>query len=63
MKCPKCKGENVSIQIVTESKLVNDHHSLLWWICIGWWWVCLKWIFLTVPALIFKIFGIGKEKK
>lgn len=63
MTCPKCKSENVSIQVITESKLVNDHHGLIWWICIGWWWACIKWLIFTLPALIFKVFGIGKRKK
>ena len=61
--CPKCKSENVSIQVITESKLVNAHHGFIWWICIGWWWICIKWLIFTLPALIFKIFGIGKKKK
>lgn len=62
MKCPKCKSENVSIQIVNESHLVNKHHGIIWWLCIGWWWIFVKWIILTIPALIFAIF-VGKRKK
>lgn len=63
MKCKFCGSDNVNIQIINESHLVNAHHSFLWWICIGWLWVLFKWIFFTLPALIFKIFGIGKERK
>lgn len=63
MKCKFCGSDNVNIQIINESHLVNAHHSFLWWICIGWLWVLFKWIFFTLPALIFKIFGIGKRKK
>ncbi len=63
MICPKCKSENVTIQIVNESKLVKAHHSFIWWVLIGWWWTFIKWIFFTFPALIFKIFGIGSRKK
>lgn len=62
MKCPKCNGENVNIQIVNKTKLVTKHHGIFWWICIGWWWIFIKWMFLTVPALIFAIF-VGKRKK
>ena len=63
MRCKFCGSENVNIQMINESHLVNAHHGILWWICIGWWWLLIKWIILTVPALIFKIFGIGKRKK
>jgi transcription elongation factor Elf1 len=62
MKCPKCGSENVSIQIVTESKLVDKHHGIIWWIFVGWWWLIFKWLFLTLPALLFKIFGHKKQK-
>lgn len=61
--CPKCGSSNVSIQVVNEAYLKNKHHGFFWWILIGWWWVFFKWLFLTIPALICKIFGIGKRKK
>lgn len=63
MNCPKCGSTNINIQVVNESHLVNKHHSLIWWLIIGCWWVFVKWLFFTLPALIFKIFGIGKRKK
>lgn len=63
MVCPKCNSDNVTVQIVNESKLITKHHGILWWLFIGWWWLFIKWLFLTIPALIFKIFGIGKRKK
>jgi len=62
MTCRKCGSENVSIQAVTISKMVNQHHGCLWWILWGWFWVPMKWLFLTLPAIIFKIFGHGKQK-
>lgn len=62
MKCPKCGSENVSVQIVTKSKLVDKHHGVIWWLCVGWWWLFFKWIFLTLPALLFKIFGHKRQK-
>ena len=61
--CPKCANSNISIQVVNESQLVTKHHSIIWWIFIGWWWIFIKWLILTIPALIFKIFGIGKRQK
>ncbi len=62
MKCSKCGSDNISIQVVNEVKLVTKHHSIIWWLLIGWWWLLIKWLFLTVPALIFKIFH-KKDKK
>ena len=61
--CPKCNSSYISIQIVNKVYLVKKHHSFLWWITIGWIWTAFKWIWFTVPALIFKIFGIGKKYK
>lgn len=63
MNCPKCKSNNISIQVLNSVELVRKYNSFLWWITIGWLWVLFKWIFFTLPALIFKIFGIGKKYK
>lgn len=60
--CRKCGSTNVSIQVVNEVKLKNQHHGCLWWLCVGWWWIPFKWLFLTLPALIFAIFGHKKQK-
>lgn len=38
MNCPKCGSENVNVQVVNEVELKNKHHSVIWWICIGWLW-------------------------
>lgn len=62
MTCSKCNSQNISIQVVNESKLVTKHHGILWWLCIGWWWFFVKWLIFTLPALIITIFG-GKRKK
>ena len=62
MKCPKCGSENTNVQMVSESILKDQHHGILWWLLIGWWWLFFKWIFLTIPALIVKIFGHKKQK-
>jgi DNA-directed RNA polymerase subunit RPC12/RpoP len=62
MKCLKCGSENISIQAVTESKLMDKHRGCLWWLFIGCWWIPVKWIFLTLPAIIFKIFGHKRQK-
>ena len=60
--CPNCNSSNINIQIINKSQLVNSHRGCLWWLFIGWWWLFIKWFFFTLPALIFKIFGIGKKK-
>lgn len=62
MICPKCHGNNVTAQVVTETQLKNAHHSFFWWIFVGWWWIPFKWLFLTLPALLAKIF-IPKRQK
>lgn len=62
MTCIKCGSDNISVQVINEQQLVNKHHGLIWWIFIGFWWVPIKWLFLTVPALIFAIFGRKKQK-
>lgn len=56
MQCPKCCSENVSVQLVTETKLVDQHHGIMWWIFVSWWWLAIKWIVFTVPALIIALF-------
>ncbi len=62
MVCPKCKSTNVSAQIVTESRLKNAHHSIIWWIFVGWWWLPVKWVFFAIPALVVKIFAPKRQK-
>lgn len=62
MTCPKCHSNNVTAQVVTETELKNAHHGFFWWLLLGWWWVPIKWIFLTLPALIFKIFSPKRQK-
>lgn len=67
MVCPKCGSSNVNVQIVNEQKIVKNKHSVLYWVFIGWWfnpivWF-IKWFFFTLPAIIFKLFGIGGKKK
>ena len=62
MQCSRCKNNNVNVQMVTESKLKTKHHSLFYWIFIGWWLHLLLWIFLTIPMILGKLFGF-KDKK
>lgn len=60
MKCKKCGSENVNVQVVAETK--KQHHSILYWLCIGWWLKPLLWLFLTLPMIIVKLFGKDKTK-
>lgn len=62
MKCPKCGSQSVLIQESSSVKSVNAHHGLFWWLFIGWWWLIIKWVFLTIPALLAKIFIPKKQK-
>lgn len=62
MKCPRCGSENVNVQIVSENQLKAKRHSIIWWLFIGWYWLPIKWLFLTVPAIIVKIFAPKKYK-
>ena len=62
MKCPKCNSENVNVQIVTDTQLKNKHHSLIYWLFIGWWLHALLWLFLTVPMILGKLFGHKKQQ-
>lgn len=62
MVCPKCNSSNVSVQVVNEVKLKNAHHSIWWWIFIGFWWIPIKWLCFTLFALIVKIFSHKKQK-
>ncbi len=62
MICPKCKSTNVNIQMVSDTFSKRQHHSLGYWILIGWWLEILLWIFLTLPRLLLFIF-LPKNKK
>lgn len=62
MVCPNCGSENVNVQMVSESQLKTQHRGCLWWLFVGWWWVPCKWLFLTIPALIVKIFAPKRQK-
>lgn len=63
MKCKKCGSENIMVQVVQETKLVNHHHNILWWIFVSWWWLPIKWVVITIPALIAKLLFHRKEIK
>lgn len=62
MTCPKCGSENVTVQVVTDTKLVDKHHGIFWWFFVGWWWIPVKWLVFTLPALVFALFGHKKQK-
>ena len=62
MRCPKCGSENVTVQVVTETELKEKKHGIIWWCCVGWYWIPFKWLFLTLPALLVKLFAPKKYK-
>lgn len=62
MVCPKCGSNNVNVQAVQQTQLVDKHHGIIWWLLIGWWWVPIKWFVFTIPALIVKIFAPKNQK-
>ena len=48
----------MDVQVVTDVRTVKVHHSIFWWLLIGWWWLPVKWIFFTLWAFIAKVVGI-----
>lgn len=63
--CSKCGSTNVNYQAITNTIQKNSHHSLFWWLIIGWWWIPIKWLFFTGIALfmlILKLCGVRKKK-
>lgn len=56
MKCPKCGSTNVSCQAV-EKVHQKAKKGCLYWLFIGWWLEPLEWLFLTLPKLLFALFG------
>ena len=62
MVCPKWGSENVTVQMVTETQLKSKHHSVIWWIFVGWYWVPIKWFCFFWIALFAKIFAPKKQK-
>lgn len=62
MTCPSCGSENVRVQVVTIHQLRNRHHSVLYWILVGWWLQPLLWIFFSIPMLMIRLFA-PRDKK
>lgn len=58
MVCPKCKSDSITIQVVNEQQLKRKHHSIIWWICIGWWFVPVMWLLFFLPKIVLKLFRI-----
>jgi len=59
MVCPKCNGENVTVQAVSTTK--SKGKGAVYWIFVGWWLEPILWLFLTIPMLFAKLFGGGKR--
>ena len=62
MVCKICGSQNVTVQVVTETKVKEKKHGILWWICVGWWWIPIKWLVFTLPALLIALFKPKKYK-
>ena len=62
MVCPKCKSEQVTVQMVSETNLKKKHHGVAYWLFFGWMLDMVLWIVLTLPMLIITIFKPRKYK-
>ena len=62
MKCPKCGSENINVQMVTETRMKEKKHGIIYWVFIGWWWRPILWFVFTLPMLIISIFKPKKYK-
>ena len=50
------------MQVVTIHQLRNRHHSVLYWVLVGWWLQPLLWIFFSIPMLMIRLFA-PRDKK
>ena len=57
MTCPSCGSEDVRVQVVTIHQLRNRHHSVLYWVLVGWWLQPLLWICFSIPMLMIRLFA------
>lgn len=65
MTCKKCGSNNVNVQVINEVYLKKQHHSLMWWLCIGWWLELILWALLFGYKLFITLVRIatgGKKK-
>lgn len=60
--CPKCGNENITYQVLNEVKFKNKGRGCFYWLLIGWWLEIILWLFLTIPRLLFLLFG-GKRQR
>lgn len=57
MYCPRCRSEKVTVQAVNVVSEEKKKKSLAYWLLIGWLWEPFAWLFLTLPKLLFAMFG------
>jgi hypothetical protein len=62
MQCPKCKSENVKVNVITEQTMKKKGKSFLYWITVGWLIEPTLWLLLTVPKLIYELFKPSRYK-
>ena len=51
--CPKCKGTNISVQIVSDTH--TKKHGVAYWLLFGWLISLITWFALFIPRLIMRI--------
>lgn len=62
MVCPKCGGDHVNVNAVSEVVQAKKKKGAIYWIFVGWWWEPIAWIFLTLPKLIVTMFRKNRVK-
>jgi len=65
MTCPKCKSNNVNVQLSNEVFTKRQHRSLISWLLFWWWFELILWIFLTIPRFIIFVISLlfgGRRK-
>lgn len=62
LTCPKCRSNNINVQMINETQLVKQKRGCVYWVLIGWWLELFLWICLTLPRLLIAIFMPKRQK-
>ena len=60
--CPMCGSNNVSIQMISESRMAKKGRGLLYWLFIGWWLEIWLWTCFFFIRFLIWIFGSKRQK-